>query len=420
MIDIGLVRKDPDFVRKNLERRHIETPLEKLIGIDIRWREDRANLDALRNRRNVASAEIAALKKEKKDAGAKISEMKTISDEITGLEKEIEKLDGERNGFLLATPNILDESVPDGRDSANNVVLRKWGDVRKPSFKLKGHTELIEEKGLADIERAARATGARFYYLKGDLFRLALALETFTIDFLTKKGFLAMETPFMLKREAIQGAISMADFGDVIFKVDGEDLYLIGTAEHTLLAYHMGEIFEPGELPKLYCGYSTNFRKEAGAHGKDMKGIFRVRQFDKVEQFIFCKPEESPKWHEALIENAELLFQALLIPYRVIVLCGGDTGRVSAKTYDLEAWMPAQDEYREVVSASNCTDYQARRLNIRYRTPEGTRFPHTLNSTAIAIQRTLVGIIENYQTEDGGIVVPEVLRPYMNGRERIG
>lgn len=419
MIDINLLRKEPDKVHKNLGRRHIDIPLDRLIEVDIKWRDDKARIDLLRNKRNIASDEIAKHKMAKMDTSGKISEIKNISDEITSLEKDIFNLESERQNLLLVIPNLLDESVPDGTDSSSNVTLRKWGEIKHYDFTLKGHTELLEEKGLLDMERAARATGARFYYLKGDLFRLAIALETFTIDFLTKKGFIPMETPFMLKRDAIQGAISIADFGDVIFKIDGDDLYLIGTSEHTLLSYHMNDIFDDRELPKTYCGYSTCFRKEAGAHGKDMKGIFRVRQFDKVEQFIFCKPEESAKWHETLINNAEEIYQALEIPYRVIVLSSGDTGRVAAKTYDLEAWMPAQNEYREVVSASNCTDYQARRLNIRYRTPDGTRLVNTLNSTAIAIQRTLVAITENNQCKDGTIIIPTVLRPYMNGKEII-
>lgn len=228
MIDINLVRKDPDLVRKNLARRHMETPLERLIQADVKWREDRARLDALRNKRNLAAGEIARLKKEKKAADGKIAEMKKIADGIPALEKDIEKLEKERSELLLAIPNLLDPAVPDGNDAKDNVVLRKWGEPRKPGFKLKSHTDLVEERGLADFERAARAAGARFYYLRGDLFRMAVALETFAIDFLAGRGFTVMETPFMLRREAMQGAISMSDFQDVIFKVEGDDLYLAG------------------------------------------------------------------------------------------------------------------------------------------------------------------------------------------------
>lgn len=420
MIDINLVREKEALVRENYAKRGGHIPLNDLIKMDREWRDLGMRLDELRHRKNVAADDIAMLKKKKQDASSHINEMKDISNHITAMEAERKVVEEKRNTLLLEMPNILHDSVPVGKDSSENLELRTWGKKTHFNFKPKGHTELMEALDLGDIERASRATGARFYYLKNNLFRMGLALATFTVDFLMKRGFTSMETPFMLKKEAIQGAIALSDFGDVIYKIEGEDLYLIATAEHTLLAYHMGEVFAPEELPRCYCGYSTNFRKEAGAHGKDTKGIFRVHQFDKVEQFVFCKPEDSWHWHENLIKNAEELYQALEIPYRVVNVCTGDMGTVAAKKYDLEAWMPVQGEYREVVSCSNCTEYQSRRLNIRYRTPEGNRYVHTLNSTAIAIQRTLVAILENFQQADGSIIVPKVLRPYMNGIERIG
>lgn len=414
MLDLKLIREKPDYVREMLAKRGVKAPLDELLECDQKLRSTRIELDKLRHQRNVAAEKVAELKRKNLPPEAEIARMKELSIKLVDLEGELDTLTQQRRNLWLQIPNLLHESVPVGKDSSANVVLRKWGEPRKFKFKPRSHVELVEKLDLADIERAARATGARFYYLKNELFKLALALVAFTVNELVKKGFIAMETPFMLRKEAIEGAIALKDFEDMIYKIEGEDLYLIATAEHTLLAYHLNELFEEEALPKCYVGYSTNFRKEAGAHGKDTKGIFRVRQFDKVEQFVFCKPESSWEWHEKLIRNAEELYQKLEIPYRIVSLCSGDLGTIAAKTYDLEAWVPAQNQHREVVSCSNCLDYQARRLNIRYRTKEGNKFVHTLNSTATAIQRTLVAILENYQQEDYSVEVPKVLRAQMN------
>jgi seryl-tRNA synthetase len=275
------------------------------------------------------------------------------------------------------------------------------------------------------LERAARAAGSRFFYLKNDLVLLGRALELFALKHLAAKGFTAIEPPYMLRRQAIEGAVDLKDFEDVIYKVEaagGEPpLYLIATSEHPLAAYHMGEILETKQLPLRYAGISPCFRKEAGAHGKDTKGIFRVHQFSKVEQFVYCAAEDSWALQEELLQNAEEIYQALKIPYRVVDICTGDLGTVAARKFDIEAWMPVQGAYREVVSCSNCTDYQARRYNTRHRANPGdpTQFVHTLNSTAVAIQRTLVAILENHQNPDGSVTIPEVLRPYV-GKDRIG
>jgi seryl-tRNA synthetase len=420
MIDIKLIRENFQYVKENIATRYLglDAELSEIVDVDKKWRDVTVTLSELRHKRNVLTKEIAELKKQGLDITQKVEETRKILTQITEFERTLKTLEKERTKLLLQIPNLVHESVPIGKDSNDNVVLKHWGEKPEFDFEPKSHIDLMETLDIGDIERAARATGARFYYLKNQLFRLGLALATFTVDYLTDKGFIPMETPFMLRRDAIQGAISLSDFEDVIYKIENEDLYLIATAEHTLLAYHMSEILD--DLPKCYVGYSTNFRKEAGAHGKDTRGIFRVHQFDKVEQFVFCRPEDSWYWHENLIKNAEELYQHLKIPYRVVVLCSGDVGKVASKTYDLEAWMPVQKQYREVVSCSNCTDYQARRLNIRYRTPRGTMYVHTLNSTAIAIQRTLVAIMENYQQKDGSVKIPEVLIPYMQGLEQIG
>jgi seryl-tRNA synthetase len=272
---------------------------------------------------------------------------------------------------------------------------------------------------MLDVEAAGKVAGARFYYIFDEIVELNYALINYALDFLSARGFRLVQPPYMLRREIMEGVIALEDFESMIYKVEGEDLYLIGTAEHPIAGLHAGEILDGRVLPLRYAGVSPCFRKEAGAHGKDTKGIFRVHQFEKVEQFVFCKPEQSWSEHELLIRNAEELYRGLGLPYRVVNICIGELGPVAAKKYDLEVWMPAQERYREVVSCSNCTDYQARRLNIRYREAphvEETRYVHTLNSTAIATERTIVAIIENYQRRDGSVEIPEVLHPYMRGK----
>jgi seryl-tRNA synthetase len=275
---------------------------------------------------------------------------------------------------------------------------------------------------IVDVERAGKVAGARFFYLKKEGVLLDMALVNFAIEEMMKKGYDPIEPPFVMRRKPYEGVVALSDFEDVLYKVENEDLYLIATSEHPVAAMFMDEVLMAEDLPLKLCGFSTNFRKEAGAHGKDTRGVFRTHQFNKVEQFIFCKPEDSWKLHEELIHNAEELVQKLGLAYRVVNVCTGDIGTVAAKKYDIEAWMPAQNAYREIISCSNCTDYQARRLNIKYREKEGEApkgFVHTLNSTAVATGRTIVALIENYQQEDGSVIVPEVLRKYMGGIKKI-
>jgi seryl-tRNA synthetase len=323
--------------------------------------------------------------------------------------------------ILMRLPNLMDDSVPFGKDENDNVVIRTWGEIRSFNFKAKDHIDLALELDLIDIERAAKVSGSRFYYLKGDLVKLNFALIKYGLDFMTRRGFLPFLPPYMMKRKILEGAVSLADFQDTIYKVEGEDLFLIATSEHALLGLHSDEILDGNRLPLRYCGISPCFRKEAGAHGRDTKGIFRVHQFEKVEQFVFCKPEDSPREHELLIKNAEEFFQSLKLPYRVVNVCSGDLGTVAAKKYDLEVWLPGQGKYREMVSCSNCTSYQAIRSNIRFRDKpnEPTKYVHTLNSTLVATERAIVAILENYQQEDGSIVIPDPLIPYMNGQDII-
>jgi len=301
------------------------------------------------------------------------------------------------------------------------VEVRRSGRPPEFDFTPRDHIDLAAQLGLVDLERAAKVAGARFYYLRGDLVKLNYALLKFALDFIEKKGFKLIQPPYFLRRDAIGGAVALSDFEDVIYKVEGEDLYLLPTAEHALLAQHMDEILDGKVLPLRYGGISPCFRKEAGAHGRDTKGIFRIHQFEKVEQFVFCRPEHSWEEHEKLIANAEEFNQLLRIPYRIVNVCTGDLGTVAAKKYDLEAWLPGQGKYREVVSCSNCTAYQAVRSKIRFRDrpDEPTKWVHTLNSTLVATERTLIAIMENYQEKDGSIGIPDALRLYMDGASKI-
>ena len=406
MIDIKLIREKPEIVRKSLERRKSDFPLDELIETDKRWRESLKQMEQLKAVRNKVSLEIAKKKDE-----AKIKEMKKVNEDIKKLEADVGKLEAKEKEMMMSLPNLLDDSVPDGESEEDNQELRKWGEQRKFDFKPKDHVDVALGLDLLDVERAAKVSGARFYYLKNDLVKLDYALMKFAVDYLVSKDYTAIEPPYMLMRKPFEGAVIMSDFQDVIYKIEGEDLHLIGTSEHAMAAMHMDEVLD--KLPLKYVGVSPCFRKEAGAHGKDTKGIFRVHQFNKVEQFIFCKPKDSPEYLEEIIKNAEELFKQLELPYRIVSLCSSDVGKVSAKTYDLEVWMAAQGKYREAVSASNCTDYQARRLNIKYTEGSKREVVHTLNSTAIATSRAMVAILENNQQKDGSVLIPEVLQSYM-------
>lgn len=418
MIDIKLVRERPELVKEMLARRGISLPIDDLVAWDKERRALMAKAQSLRHRKNVVSLEIAEMKKAGKDASDKLSEMKALTDEIASLEDRIAELERKIRYVMMRIPNIPHDTVPPGQDENDNVEIRRWGKIPEFSFRPKDHVDIAMGLGLIDVERAAKVSGARFYYLKNDLVRLNLALIRFALDFLEEKGFEIYQTPYMLRRRILEGVTSFQDFEDMIYKIEDEDLYLLATSEHTLAGLHADEILDGRALPLRYAGLSPCFRKEAGAHGKDTKGIFRVHQFEKVEQFVFCKPEQSWDEHERLIRNAEEIYQRLGLPYRIVNICLGELGMIAAKKYDLEVWMPAQGRYREIVSCSNCTDYQARRLNIRYREmphEEETRFVHTLNSTAIATERTIVAILENFQQEDGSVLIPEALHPYMDG-----
>src|SRR3989442_4842406 len=424
MLDVNLLRDGPEVIRENLVKRGDAARLPVLedgVRWDREWREAQRELDGLRHQRNVVTSEIRELKKAGRDASAKIREAAELPERIKALEARVEELQRKLRDAMLRLPNLLHESVPPGATEADNVEVRRWGKPKPPKFELKGHGELAEALGVADFERGRKAAGAGFVYLLGDLARLDAALLRFGADFLVKRGFTPVFPPHMLRRAAYEWMVDLTAFEDLMYKIEGEDLYLIATSEHPIGAMYMDEILDADWLPLRYAGTSTNFRKEIGAHGVDTRGLFRMHQFNKVEQFVFCRPEESWTIHEVLQKNAEDFYRALGIPFRVVILSSGDTGKVAAKTYDLEAWFPRQNAYREVGSNSNCTDYQSRRLNLRAGKIGGEKsLVHTLNNTLVATSRCIVAILENFQRADGTVVVPKALRPYMGGVGEIG
>lgn len=419
MLDVQLFRDAPDRVRKNLERRGMDPAVvDDVVRLDRSWRDTLNRINELRARRNKAAVAVGQAKKAGHDAPAVLVEMKDLGAELERLDAALRQYEEDRNELLMRLPNLMHETVPMGKDESGNVPLQTVGGPTRHAFQALSHVDLLVGLGLADLDRAAKTSGARFFFLTDDGVRLSFAIQEYAMDYLQERGFHLIDPPYLLRREMVAGATALADFEDVIFKVEGEDLYLIATSEHALGAMHQGEILEEKDLPLRYAGVSPCFRKEAGAHGKDTKGIFRVRQFHKVEQFIFCRPEDSEKLHAELLANAEALVAGLGLPYRVVNICSGDLGGVAAKKYDVEAWMPVQGAYRELVSCSNCTDYQARRWQIRTRpsTDAPTRFVHTLNSTALAVERTMAALLENFQRADGTVAVPVPLQRYMGGR----
>ena len=421
MLDPKLIKEKPEIIRDMLKSRAVEFDLDGLIESDQKRREFIIKTDELRKKKNQVAMVISEKKKAGEDASSILTEMKNISTELTELESDQEEIEKKYLKLASTIPNLVDKSVPIGPDESANKEIKKWGDIPKFDFKIKDHIDISEDLNLVDLERAAKVAGARFYYLKNDLVRLNQALIHFGLDFLAEKGYSLVQPPYMINRESMEGAVIAEDFEEVIYKVQEEDLYMIGTSEHAMAAMHSREIIEGKNIPMKYAGISPCFRKEAGAHGRDQKGIFRVHQFDKIEQFIFSKPEDSWKEHEKMLQIAEEFYQKLEIPYRVMLLSTGDIGKISAKTYDIEAWMAGQNAYREIVSCSNCLEYQARRLKIRFRdkTNEDTQYIHTLNSTLIATTRVLVAIMENFQTKDGHIRIPQVLQSYMGNQKEI-
>ena len=393
--------------------------VNEVIKLDKEWRKARYESDVLRKERNEAARGIAAAKKN--NDAEKVEE---IMKEVATIGSKIDKLGILANEFLekrdvlrMKIPNILHESVPLGESDQKNTLHSLHGNKIELDFSAKTHNEILEENAWVDLDRAAKVTGSRFYFLKGDLARLELALQVYSSNFLIDRGYTLIQPPLMMNKESYEGVTDLGDFETVMYGIQPDGYYLIATSEHPLTAMRMKEIIEPSELPIKLVGISQCFRREVGAHGLSDKGIWRVHQFTKIEQVIICQPDESWRMHEELLKNAIDLWNSLDLHYRVVNICTGDMGTVASKKYDLEAWLPGAKEYKEVVSCSNCTDYQANRLKMRYRTPEGNAAVHTLNSTAIATSRALVAIMEQYQDKDGKIMIPKVLQPFMNNQK---
>lgn len=422
MLDLAYIRQHADRVKQNLQRRNNPEYLQwidELLTLDTEWRNLKGKIDELRHRRNTSSQEINTIKKQNKDASKTIQEASELPQKINDAETHVNELQLHIRTLLLKIPNLLHESVPSGKNEDDNAVIKTGGKPTKHRFEPLGHEELLRHWKLVDLERAAKISGARWYFLREEAALLELALTRYAIDFLRKKGFSFIVPPFMMNRKAYEGVTSLADFEEMLYKIEGEDLYAIATSEHPATARFMDEVLPEECLPIKMVAFSTNFRKEAGAHGKDTKGIFRVHQFNKVEQLIVCKPEHSWRYHEDLIHNAAEFFKSLKLPFRIVTVCTGDIGIVAAKKYDLEVWMPVQKTYREAVSCSNCTSYQAVRLNTKYRVGTEKYHVHTLNSTCVATSRALVAIFENFQQKDGTILIPKVLHKYC-GFKQIG
>lgn len=415
MLDINYIRQYPDVVRENLRKRQVPeylTYLDSVLKNDELWRGLKQKVDQARSRRNKISQEINDAKKSGKDASKIIKEAAEIPKIIAQAEKELAELQEKIKTCLYKIPNLIHASVPYGKDDTENKVIKTVG--RKPDFKFTplSHVDLMLKNNWADLDRAAKISGARWYFLKGDLAMLELALIQYAMEFMRGKGFTPVIPPFMMNHAAYNGVVSLEDFENVMYKIQGEDLYAIATSEHPLTAMHMDEVLEEKDLPIKMAGFSTNFRKEAGAHGKDQKGIFRVHQFNKVEQIVMCRPEESWHMHDEILKNAVEFFESLGLHFQVVNVCTGDLGIIAAKKYDVEAWYPVQNAFREVVSCSNCTSYQAVRSNIRFQCGQERQYVHTLNSTCVATTRALVAILENFQNKDGSVEVPKVLQKY--------
>jgi len=420
MLDMNMFRENKNIILADHDKRNIPYDnVNEVIKLDKEWRKARYESDILRKERNKAARGIAAAKKnnDAKKVEEIMKEVTTIGSKIERLGILANELLEKRDTLRMKIPNILHESVPIGENDQKNTLHSLHGNKAELDFSAKTHNEILEENAWVDLDRAAKITGSRSYFLKGDLARLELALQVYSSNFLIDRGYTLIQPPLMMNKESYEGVTDLGDFETVMYGIQPDGYFLIATSEHPLTAMRMKEIIEPSELPIKLVGISQCFRREVGAHGLSDKGIWRVHQFTKIEQVIICQPDESWEMHEELLKNAIDLWDSLDLHYRVVNICTGDMGTVASKKYDLEAWLPGAKEYKEVVSCSNCTDYQANRLKMRYRTSEGNAAVHTLNSTAIATSRALVAIMEQCQTKDGKIMIPKVLQSFMNNQK---
>ena len=419
MLDMGMFREHADVLRADHDKREMpHDNIDEVIRLDEEWRQARYDVDQLRKKRNEAARGIAEAKKSGDSAAADVilAEVASLGQDIDALSEKVDSCLAERDVIRMRVPNILHESVPVGEDDQKNTLHSLHGDKTELGFEARNHNDLIEMNNWVDLARGAKVTGSRFYFLQGDLARLEMALQSYSANFLMERGYTLVQPPLMMNREAYEGVTDLGDFETVMYGIEPDKYYLIATSEHPLTAMRMDEIIEPSELPIKLVGVSSCFRREVGAHGLSDRGIWRVHQFTKIEQIVICNPDDSWGHHEELLTNAVELWDSLGLHYRVVNICTGDMGTVASKKYDLEAWLPGANAYKEVVSCSNCTDYQANRLRMRYRTAEGNSAVHTLNSTAVATSRALVAIMEQYQNEDGTVRVPDVLVPHMGGQ----
>ena len=420
MLDMSMFREHADVLRADHDKREMpHDNIDEVIRLDEEWRQARYDVDQLRKKRNEAARGIAEAKKSGDSSAADsiLVEVASLGKEIDALSEKVDSCLAERDAIRMRVPNILHDSVPVGEDDQKNTLHSLHGDKTELGFEARNHNDLIEMNNWVDLARGAKVTGSRFYFLQGDLARLEMALQSYSANFLMDRGYTLVQPPLMMNREAYEGVTDLGDFETVMYGIEPDKYYLIATSEHPLTAMRMDEIIEPSELPIKLVGVSSCFRREVGAHGLSDRGIWRVHQFTKIEQIVICNPDDSWGHHEELLTNAVELWDSLGLHYRVVNICTGDMGTVASKKYDLEAWLPGANAYKEVVSCSNCTDYQANRLRMRYRTSEGNSAVHTLNSTAVATSRALVAIMEQYQNEDGTVRVPDVLVPHMGGQE---
>ncbi len=425
MIDIKLIRESPDLVRENIRKKGQEGKVglvDRVVELDLKWRKEKKRVDDLKHERNKISESINVLMKSGKKSEAKglIIEAKAIPGKIDKVEARALKLAGEIKEIMLKLPNMMDALVPLGKDESGNVEIEKIGETKVPSYEIFNHVELAEKLGGLDLESARKTSGQGFYFLKGDVARLHSAILNYARDFMIEKGFEYVVPPFMIRGDVVTGVMSFEEMGVMMYKVEGEDLYLIGTSEHSMIGMFKDRTLKKGNLPVAMTSYSPCFRKEKGAHGIEERGFFRVHQFEKQEMIVVCEPEKSYDWYEKMLGFTVEFFRSLDIPVRKLECCSGDLADLKAKSCDVEAWSPRQKKYFEVGSCSNLTDAQSRRLGIRINCGKGNYFAHTLNNTVVASPRALIAVMENNQLKDGSVKVPKVLWSYMGGVKKIG
>jgi seryl-tRNA synthetase len=422
MIDIKLIRENPELVRENIRKKFANDKVclvDQVKQLDEEWRKLKYEEDGLRSKRNSISEEVNKLKKQKKDAASLIKEAKEIPENISKIEEKRKKLEGEIREIMCKIPNILHSSVPIGKDSCENVEIKKIGKPLVPKYEIFNHAELAEKLGCADFDSARETSGTGFYFLEGDLALLHSAMLAFARDYMIKQGFKYVIPPFMIRKKVVEGVMSFTDMDIMMYKIDGEDLYLIGTSEHSMIGRFIDRTLNAEQIPITMTSYSPCFRKEVGSHGLEEKGFYRVHQFEKQEMIVICEPQDSYNWYEKMLQYTVDVFKAMDIPVRILECCSGDLADLKAKSCDVEAWSPRQKKYFEVGSLTNMEEAQARRLNIKIENKGKRYFAHTLNNTVLASPRALIALMENNQEKDGSIKIPKILQPYMHGKKKI-